>query len=216
MTEGAKVLVFFCVLMILGCACVQGAVTYLILKGKGYWSNGFWWGFFLGPIGLAVVVLKPYMPQEIKVSQPAAPLKPENTKDSQNWKCTCGRQNAYYISSCTCGRSKRDVLLPRVEKKPVQPAATSVAAKPDVSKPVVSQKHQTTAAAPKPAVQQPKPPVVPQNASKPVPPKPAAQSPVKDIEARRIAALKEYKAMLDCGIISQEEFDARKKHILSL
>jgi hypothetical protein len=26
------------------------------------------------------------------------------------WRCVCGKENAPYVSSCSCGRSKRDVI----------------------------------------------------------------------------------------------------------
>lgn len=38
-------------------AVVFGLITQSIAKGKGY-SGGFWWGFFLGVIGILVVVFR--------------------------------------------------------------------------------------------------------------------------------------------------------------
>ena len=35
----------------------------------------------------------------------------EEKKDnsfSSGWKCVCGRENAHYVSSCACGRNRRD------------------------------------------------------------------------------------------------------------
>ena len=32
------------------------------------------------------------------------------------WKCTCGKTNYSYVSTCSCGRNKREVLYPKVYK----------------------------------------------------------------------------------------------------
>lgn len=34
---------------------------------------------------------------------------PKTAIPTSNWKCTCGRTNAAYVSSCTCGMNKRDL-----------------------------------------------------------------------------------------------------------
>lgn len=41
-----------------------------------------------------------------------------------------------------------------------------------------------------------------------------SSSPFMDNEMEKIKILKEYKALLDDGIITQEEFDAKKKEIM--
>ena len=32
------------------------------------------------------------------------------------WKCTCGKTNYSYVSTCSCGKNKREVLYPKVYK----------------------------------------------------------------------------------------------------
>lgn len=33
----------------------------------------------------------------------------ENNRTTNNWHCSCGRDNASYVSTCTCGKNKRDI-----------------------------------------------------------------------------------------------------------
>ena len=44
---------------------------------------------------------------------PAAPAEP--TADS--WLCECGRSNAHYVSSCACGKSKREAIIVYASKE---------------------------------------------------------------------------------------------------
>ncbi len=152
----------------IGVACIFGAITKGINESKGYYG-GFAWGFWLGWIGIIVVACRAsnsYSPREsiIKPANSSAQNNiPAHIASSQqaapnSWKCRCGRYNAQFVSSCTCGLSKREALAPE--------------------------------------------------------PKPVPAAPVVD-EAKNIAALKEYKELLDAGVITQEEFDAKKKEILS-
>ncbi len=49
-------IIFLTILLILGIqGCTFGVVTYYIGKSRGH-QNCFWWGFFLGLIGLIVVL----------------------------------------------------------------------------------------------------------------------------------------------------------------
>ncbi|MBE6973318.1 MAG: SHOCT domain-containing protein [Ruminococcaceae bacterium] len=79
------------------------------------------------------------------------------------WKCSCGKVQASYVSSCSCGKSKQEVLYPQTNKK----------------------QEETKKSA---------------NAN----------------EISNAAAIKEYKELMDAGIISPEEFDAKKKQLLGL
>lgn len=48
------------------------------------------------------------------------------------WKCTCGRTNESYVSTCACGKNKREVLYPQqnAQARPVsQPAPAPVPAR---------------------------------------------------------------------------------------
>ena len=77
---------------------------------------------------------------------------------SGGWKCACGKVNAVYISSCSCGRNKDGALPPQ----------------------------------PQPAVRE------------------------ADNETMNAAAIREYKRLMDDGIITPEEFEAKKKQLLGI
>ncbi len=164
------------ILTIIVCAfagCLWGAATYTINQNKGYYENGFWWGFWLGWIGLVIVLCKQdinrysyYPASRQATNQHAIPSdKPHPAIASQpvpngGWQCACGRVHAAYVSSCACGKSK--IPAPSAEAEPI------------------------------------------------IEPNMKTGEP----EERIIALLKEYKALLDCGAITQEEFDNKKKQLL--
>lgn len=39
--------------------CIFGAITNKMNQEKGY-ENGFWWGFFLGVLGIIIIAVRPY------------------------------------------------------------------------------------------------------------------------------------------------------------
>lgn len=87
-------------------APVFGLITYKINDAKGYYG-GFWWGFFLGIIGVIIVACKPkYRPPYIYDFN-------EETQEKKiisdgGWKCNkCGRVNPNYTGTCACGVSKQ-------------------------------------------------------------------------------------------------------------
>ena len=45
-------------LVMVGIMCIFGAVTKSINQNRGR-EGGFWWGFFLGVIGILIVALRP-------------------------------------------------------------------------------------------------------------------------------------------------------------
>lgn len=150
--------------------CLWGAATFTINQNKGHYENGFWWGFWLGWIGLIIVLCKPncnyphYSAPSQSVATPSD--KPHPAIASQpvpngGWQCACGRVHAAYVSSCACGRSKI----------PMPVAEAEVSAEPDAD--------------------------------------------IRDSEERIITLLKEYKALLDCGAITQDEFEKKKNQLLN-
>ncbi len=118
------VVIYLIVILIL--SCIWGLATYTINSNKGYYNNGFWWGFFLGIFGLLVVLCKPeshgyyYSPnKEPERKNRLQPVTGPQTVPAGGWKCSCGRAHAAYVSSCPCGITKADILVPGIKKEPV-------------------------------------------------------------------------------------------------
>ncbi|MBM6925892.1 SHOCT domain-containing protein [Pseudoflavonifractor phocaeensis] len=148
-------------LAILVWALIWGFATRAVIYNKGYSDNWFWWGFFFGFIAFIVALSKGDNHYNETSEKPS--IIRDTAFDKQiladgGWKCSCGRINYHYVSTCACGKSKTDVVAP-------------------VKTSSLSQEKQT----------------------------------VSDIEA-----VKKYKELLDAGIITQEEFDIKKKQLLKL
>lgn len=137
-------------------AVIFGFATKIVIRNKGYYENWFWWGFFFGIIALLVASSKPENHEFDEVNSAPA--------QAAGWKCTCGKEHPTYVSSCSCGISKNDVLLTKGKAKLE-------------------------------AVQK--------------------QNAIKD-EVSKAAAIKEYKELMDSGIITPEEFEAKKNQLLGI
>lgn len=71
--------------------------------------------FWLGVIGYLLIVAmpdrgekqerKPMYPNAVPVA-PVAPVAPKAKLGEGSWRCTCGKENARYIATCSCGVSK--------------------------------------------------------------------------------------------------------------
>lgn len=140
--------------------CLWGAASYAINSNKGYYNNGFWWGFWLGLIGVIVVLCKPDARTQYYETY-GYPSQYGNKIPEGGWKCTCGTIHSSYVTSCSCGKSKREVLNPTPAPKP-QPSSAAA----------------------------------------------------EDKESKIIAALQEYKKLLDSGVLTQEEFEQKKQQLL--
>lgn len=148
---------------------IFGFATQTIIESKGYRDNWFWWGFFFGLIALIVACAKPqntyYSPyQGGGLYKSADTLYNEQMMAEGGWKCSCGKVQASYVSSCSCGKSKREVLDAQDTKKQ------------DVTKRLAENTD----------------------------------------EMRNVSAIKEYKELMDAGVISPDEFDAKKRQLLGL
>ena len=95
-----------------------------IATEKGYTGKNYFWAcFFLGVAGYIMVAALPdlelhYRLSKLETEASSQPVKPQvhsnstersNPPPQGNWVCSCGRVNANYVTSCTCGKSKRDV-----------------------------------------------------------------------------------------------------------
>lgn len=75
-----------------------------IAVDKGYeYKSHFWGCFIFGIVGFCMVAALPdqKLRQLTKKDTPAVPV-------GDGWVCSCGRVNANYVSTCTCGVNKRD------------------------------------------------------------------------------------------------------------
>ena len=99
-------------------AIIFGLITKHINESKGY-SGGFAWGFWLSLIGIIVVACKPdnrAYSQNQQSSYNMSALE-EEARDRKiisdgGWKCSCGRVNYSYTTSCVCGKKKYEILYP--------------------------------------------------------------------------------------------------------
>ena len=229
-------MIFVYIFIIIFWGCIWGFATQSVIQNRGYDENWFWWGFFFGFIALIVAASKPQaqhtmasdQPMYPKAAPPAnsqlmypkaaaggyQPMYPKAAKTAEmdsdeyilahgGWKCVCGRVNPEIVTSCKCGRSKsaakeeqaaaqkRIALranLPVIAAEPVNDEAKNAETKENVA---LDEK---------------------------APEKTEDPSVTADLQAEldHIHVLKEYKALLDDGVLTQEEFDAKKKQLLNL
>ena len=101
-------------------AIIFGMVTKYIAESKGY-DGGFWWGFFLGIIGILVVGFRPDIKTSTYSDGPmyGGALSSGGTLSGyapkQGWKCSnCGTFNSEHLDYCPICRKKRveDIRCP--------------------------------------------------------------------------------------------------------
>ena len=197
---------FIALIFSIGLACIFGFITQSINESKGYYG-GFAWGFWLGWIGIIVVACKPdnnYQKESIIVPANKEKL-PNRTVtpvalSNGNWQCSCGRINPGYVSSCVCGNNKSQVLNPA----PAAPAPAKPAPAEYTTIDCAAIDYTTVNSAEQDCV-----------TIECGPADHTAKERVPVDETQNIIALKEYKALLDSGVITQEEFEKKKKDILS-
>ena len=119
---------FFSVLILIVALIVHIALCIkfsAIAYEKGYDSSNYFWAcFFLGMIGYVMVAALPdqrlhFILAELQKDPVTPAIKHKANVDPTersapppkgNWACSCGRINANYVSSCSCGKSKRDAV----------------------------------------------------------------------------------------------------------
>lgn len=201
--EGGIILIYLLAFVIGG--AIWGLVTKKVAESKGYYyDNSFWWGFFLGFIGLIVILVRPdNHNQEVRRLQPESTYptdsgrwicsncgtengsrstclscgagKPQSAAGS--WRCQCGKINAGYTGTCSCGRNKYGAFAdPRVQQSAPVNATPTYAS----------------------------------------PSNPAPANTNEVMPEAKFREIKAYKELLDTGIITQEEFDKKKRELLGL
>ncbi len=218
---------FFTLLFSLIQACIFGAITHAINDAKGY-DGGFWWGFFLGVIGIIVVAVRqPYYTLGYNTNSDGIirsgrsrtkPIDPNEPVPEGGWHCSCGRVHEAYESSCSCGLdkhgAKKAFAKTLSEKLPTPPTNPQdwvcTCGKEHLSYETSCicgmTKHQVLTA----NIVLPEPIPEPEPAPAPVP----ETEPLSDDE--NIQQLRKYKALLDEGVITQDDYDAKKKQLLGI
>lgn len=105
---------------------IFGAITAYVARSKGY-DGGFWWGFFLGIIGLLVVGFRPNINTSAFELSPYVSTYADHTVSSisssesdsasdDSWLCECGKSNSNRMVYCLRCRRERslDSKLPKV------------------------------------------------------------------------------------------------------
>ncbi|MBQ9887548.1 MAG: SHOCT domain-containing protein [Lachnospiraceae bacterium] len=200
--------------------CFWGWATNKVVENKGYTDSWFIWGFLLGLLAFIIALTREDCHSNIYSSPTALTLASKEYEDElkdmhasgKSWQCRrCKKINPYYIGTCSCGNTKREN-----NGYGVKPAASAAVAKPVISAAVVKpaddakSKGSTANAV--------------SSASKDNETKQDVQEAAKSTEAaneavyedREVRILKQYKALLDSGIITQQEFDNKKKQIFGL
>ena len=170
---------YFIAVIIISVIC--GVICTGISSSRGM-EGGFWWGFWLWIIGIIVVAVRPNDSVIRSVEVPTysqVKKQEERILNEGGWKCECGTINPSYVSSCGCGRNKREVLAMRKKENETRESTTVSSSWPE-------QKTDSE---------------VIDSAQK-------ANSSVEELRG--------FKVLLDEGVITQEEFDAKKKQILGL
>ena len=104
---------------------IWGFATAGVRDRKGYGRNWFWFGFFLGLVPFIIACAIPERKTESDFSGEVERLLCVNgssepkqsvfaggeyvqqTVEAGGWQCICGRANPGYVSTCSCGRNKR-------------------------------------------------------------------------------------------------------------
>lgn len=105
-------------IMVIGfVSVVFGSITSMISRRNGY-EGGFWWGFFLGWIGIMIVALRG--PKQDNVMDSESELK-ENERffdSTDGWECPCcSRMHMPTEQECACGFVlEEDIILKEEER----------------------------------------------------------------------------------------------------
>lgn len=114
---------------------IWGFATAGVRDRKGYGRRWFWFGFFLGLIPFIIACAIPEKKYDVDSVTPGELNRTlaanggsephqsvfanqnyvQNTVSGGGWQCSCGRANPTYVSTCTCGLNKRQVVTPATD-----------------------------------------------------------------------------------------------------
>lgn len=182
---------------------IWGLVTQKVAENKGYYDHAFWWGFFLGLIGLIVILVRPDNNRPIYSNDPR--YMGYTQQQSKRWYCTrCGTENGLSNTCVTCGErrytaSRGSGPVPnggwRCSCGAVNPAYVGTCGC-GLAKGATPPKYSSAQPA--------------NTGSTP------ATSTAKSSSSSKFDEIKAYKELLDCGAITQEDYDKKKAEILGL
>ena len=179
-------------LVLIGVSCVFGAITKHISESKGY-SGGFAWGFWLTWIGVIVVACKPNQTSQTTQGQ-YRPMYPNAVQEKRQWHCVCGASNNEGASYCfKCRRSHHESDSVRKEACPHCGAMNR-------------SNNETCFACNKPMKVLATPIVAAE--------KPVEEKPAENESAHALDMLKKLGELHDSGVLTDEEFQAKKKSLL--
>ena len=205
-----------------------GFIVSVAADKRGHNESFFIWGFFLGWVGLLIVLAK----EPVFTAAPAntrylsKKLEEEKFKTVRtvgDWECICGRINQNYVGTCACGRTKAEVMNYRTRKPEPEVVPVPVPATEPVPAAVA---EPVPATEPASAVVIEPVPVAPAEPVSDLPPvevtgSTPAEEKVRDTipvsqEMENLQLIKVLKELLDSGAITQEEYDLKKKQLLGL
>ena len=205
--------------------CFWGWLTSRVGENKGYPSGSFfWWGFGLAMIGLLVVLSKPDRHSYMDAVYSSPLLRNKDSASSVNgWRCpNCGRTNTGSI--CSCGTQRRNDgnnvwECPNCGKKnPSLYNTCDCGYEKGSAKTTVSgrQQWEEIMAAKKAEEEEAKKPKTVENVGSTAVEKGTVDQASNEQAKSKFDEVKAYKELLDSGIISQEEFDRKRKELLGL
>ena len=114
---------------------------------------------------------------------------------SDKWRCTCGKINPNTTGTCSCGVKKRELAAAKPSSDPAPRAGA---------------RRPGAAVAPKPVAEK-KPEIAPKQ------PETANSPEQNDVDEMQVIALiKQYKSLMEAGVITEEEFAEKKKELLNI
>lgn len=175
-------------------SCIWGWAVNKILSNKGYQESWFWWGFFFGFLPLLVALTKPDNPYK-HINTFTNEQRYNGHMNSNDWRCSCGKLNASYINTCSCGISKPTYSLRYNASSPNQSDWKCSCGKvnPSYTARCVCGKTKREI----------------ENSNKE-----KTQEPQNLNEMQKIEALKGLKELLDNGAITIDEYELKKKKFL--
>ncbi len=100
----------FTLIVVIGSCCLWGYISNLVIRGRGYYyENWFWWGFFCGIAPVIAALILPDKSIKAKKNKENISKLEKAAEESLKegyWRCICGKANPPYTGTCACGKNK--------------------------------------------------------------------------------------------------------------